>query len=286
MPNSASFVFQHLFKNCIIWTRLILAEINRTNLFITASAIAFALFIALIPFLLIISGLSTLIGGAEFTNFIFKNLTTILPDHVFKTIWPEIEILLKQDASQHLIAIGTFGMFIAVTGAISTLRHGFNKCYKRQELRPIWKTRIQSLVLVILALFLLSLISILGLTIPFIFNLLNNIGFNLVAPSYIIHGFDFIIIYAALTILLLMLHWYLPCHQPRLTSLLPGICFTLLTNYIVSKLFWFYLSHFDYYTITYAGLAGVMAMLVYLEILAISLLLGALVNKKMNLKLA
>jgi membrane protein len=78
---------------------------------------------------------------------------------------------------------------------------------------------------------------------------------------------------------LLVAHWWLPAGRRRFTDIVPGILVTLVLWLGTGIIFGRYLASFAYTYVTYyAGLASVMAALVFLYLVAMIFIYGAELN--------
>ena len=78
---------------------------------------------------------------------------------------------------------------------------------------------------------------------------------------------------------LLALHVALPAHRRGIKQVWIGCLVTLVLWYVVGLGFSYYLSNFSNYAATYAGLAGVVAALMFFYLASVCLLFGGEVNR-------
>jgi membrane protein len=82
-----------------------------------------------------------------------------------------------------------------------------------------------------------------------------------------------------LIVALLVAHWWLPAGRRRFVDIVPGIFITLVLWLGAGIVFGRYLASFAYTYVTYyAGLASVMAALVFLYLVAMIFIYGAELN--------
>lgn len=87
---------------------------------------------------------------------------------------------------------------------------------------------------------------------------------------------------ALLAFALFACHRWLPGHTPTIRVLLPGVALTLLLWSVAGYGFSYYLANLANYSVTYAGLAGVMATMIFLNLMAGIFILGAEFNGRLK----
>ncbi|HSG94859.1 MAG TPA: YhjD/YihY/BrkB family envelope integrity protein, partial [Afifellaceae bacterium] len=78
------------------------------------------------------------------------------------------------------------------------------------------------------------------------------------------------------------LHVFLPPHRLHFIAVLPGVVITLVLFWLISAVFVFYLDRFSTFSATYAGLAGVIAVMLFFEFSALALIVGAEFNRAID----
>jgi membrane protein len=81
-----------------------------------------------------------------------------------------------------------------------------------------------------------------------------------------------------LTLGLLVVHLWLPSGKRRVFDVVPGVFLTLLLWLAGALIFAYYLATFANYTATYAGLASVMIVLIFLYMVSVIFIVGAEIN--------
>jgi membrane protein len=81
-----------------------------------------------------------------------------------------------------------------------------------------------------------------------------------------------------LTIALLVVHLWLPAGKRRVFDVIPGVFLTLLAWLVGALIFAYYLVTFATYTATYAGLASVVIVLIFLYMVGVIFIVGAEIN--------
>jgi len=73
-------------------------------------------------------------------------------------------------------------------------------------------------------------------------------------------------------------HLWLPGHRHSLRQIWPGVILTLALWWGAAQAFAYYIARFSTYGATYAGLAGAMAALIFMYLMAAILIFGAEYN--------
>jgi membrane protein len=249
--------------------------------FAMAGAVAFAFIVSLFPFCIFLGALAGVFGGRELADEAVKQLFEILPATVAQGLAPQVEAIMGQTR----IDLLTFGGFIALffaTSAIETLRAALNGAYRVHE------TRSYPLCLLISMLFVLvSAVSMLVLTWavvvgPAVGNLLAPFepewARTLLGSTWI----GFLKRYALAAVVigsqLFALHLWLVAGKRRLKDVWPGVLFSMALWLLVAGLYSTYLKYSNY-TRFYAGLSQLMIAMIFFQFTAITIILGAELNR-------
>ena len=244
-----------------------------------ASHIALSVLMALFPFLIFVTAIAAaLLGSRDLADETARILLEAWPEQVAEPIAREIHNVmdgLSTDAITFAVAIA---LFFSSSG-IESLRIGLNRAYGVPEVRPWWLLRFELICYVLVGAGGLLALSFLVVLYPLIWattarymSWLANLGYFL----------DLVRIGAAAIVLigaLLVAHWWLPAGRRRFVDIVPGILITLVLWLGTGIVFGRYLASFAYTYVTYyAGLASVMAALVFLYLVAMIFIYGAEVN--------
>jgi membrane protein len=249
--------------------------------FAMAGAVAFAFIVSLFPFCIFLGALAGLFGGRELAAEAVKQLFEILPATVTQGLAPQVESIMGQTR----IDLLTFGGFIALffaTSAIETLRAALNGAYRVHE------TRSYPLCLLISMLFVLvSAASMLILTWaivvgPAVASMLAQFepswARTLLGSTWV----GFLKRYALAAVVigsqLFALHLWLVAGKRRLQDVWPGVVFSMALWLVVAGLYSTYLKYSNY-TLFYAGLSQLMIAMIFFQFTAITIILGAELNR-------
>jgi membrane protein len=246
--------------------------------FAMASHVALSTLLAVFPFLIFGTTLATFLGADQFSS------TAI---HLIFDTWPEVIAKPLADQVLEVLTIPRGGLLtVSVLAAayfasngVEALRISLNRAYRVQETRPWYITRLVSLGYVLIAVAVFAAISIVlvsGIPLaldyariwsPLLADILD------VVFSWRVYGTLFV-----LTVALFVVHLWLPAGRRRVLDVVPGVLLTLMLWLGGALIFAYYLSTFANYTATYAGLASVMIVLIFLYMVGVIFIIGAEIN--------
>jgi membrane protein len=246
-----------------------------------AAELAYFFFLSLFPGVIFIS---TLLGfvfksNARLTSLLLQYLGTTLPGSAFELIRQVITEITRSSGSGKL----TFGILAALWTAnsgMNSLEDALNAVYKVKESRPLWKTYGIALILTVSA----SLLIIVALTV-FLYGgaliqlISNTIGLK-PAFYWIWKLAQWPIAVFFVSLVASMVYYAAPnLEKRRWQWLSPGALFATLGWIAASGLLRLYFHFFTSYAKTYGSLGAVMVLMTWLYVSGTMLLLGAEVNK-------
>ncbi|MFZ1102556.1 MAG: YihY/virulence factor BrkB family protein [Hyphomicrobiaceae bacterium] len=246
--------------------------------FAMAGAVAFSFVLSLFPFCIFLGALAGVFGGEARAKEGIERLFEIVPKPVAEALAPEVMAVMGRTRYDLL----TFGAFIALffaTSAIESLRAALNVAYRQKEMRSYAMCLLESTAFVVV-----SAIGMLVLAWGVV------VGPELAArikPSWLLWLADtgwlplivrFAIVIAAIGLQLLAYHLWLAAGRRRLADVWPGVLLSVVLWLLAARLFGSWLT-FSNYSRFYAGLTSVMSALVFFQLSAIIILLGAELNR-------
>jgi membrane protein len=245
----------------------------------SASTIAFSLLFALFPFLILIVMATTGVLGAEHAMALERDLLDALPEHIAKTVGPELETVLATRASSGIFTLGIAAILFSVSGLVETVRYALNRAYRLNETRSFVLRRVTGLLFVVGVTATLIAIAALGVVLPLAMRFLTRLAPDIAAIVVIYDAARPLLSMVLLAVLVTALHVFLPPHRLRFFAVLPGVAVTLVLFWLISAVFFFYLERFSTFSAIYAGLAGVIAVMLFFEFCALALIVGAEFNR-------
>jgi membrane protein len=251
--------------------------------FAMAGAVAFSFVVSIFPFCIFLGALSGYIGGRELAQDAINQLFAILPEPVAKGIAPQVEAVM----GTRRIDLATLSAFLSLffaTSAVETLRAALNGAYRVREKRPYPLCLLISMIFVFI-----NGISTLVLTWAVV------VGPSVIGPAIAAHlpegwirtvfdssdfgpGIRYGLSGAVMAAQLFALHLLLAAGQRRVADVWPGIALTIVLWLALAGLWSNYLAYTNY-SLFYAGLSQLMIALIFFQFTAITILLGAELNR-------
>jgi len=246
--------------------------------FAMAGAVAYSFVLSLFPFCIFLGALAGQISDEALAKQAVARLFELAPAPVAEAIAPEVMAVMGQSRFDLL----TFGALIALffaTSAIESLRAALNVAYRVKERRSYPRCLLQSMLFVIL-----SAIGMLALTWGIVVGPQMAARFK---PDWLLWLADsgwlallvrYGIVVAAIGIQLIAYHLWLAAGRRRLADVWPGVILSMALWLIAAQLFASWLTISDYSRF-YAGLTRIMSALVFFQVSAIIVILGAELNR-------
>ncbi|MCD2179367.1 YihY/virulence factor BrkB family protein [Rhizobium sp. C1] len=245
-----------------------------------ASHVALSSLLAIFPFLIFGTTLATFLGAKEFAETAVHLIFDTWPETIAEPIAKEVVQVLTIPHGG-LLTVSVLAAAYFASNGIEALRISLNRAYRVHEMRPWYITRAISLIYVLAAVLALAAVSVFLVVVPLAAGYVEGwlpwtaTIINLI-ESWRVWG-TIIVLTAALFIV----HLYMPAGRRRLIQVVPGIAFTLIAWALSAYVFAYYISTFANYTRTYAGLASIMIVLVFLYMTGVIFIIGGEINAAM-----
>lgn len=242
-----------------------------------SSYVAMSAMLALFPFIMFVVSLAGSLSQPLVVDDLIALIFGTWPPEIADPIEVEIRAVIAS-SNQGLITIGgVMAIFFASNGT-NAVRAAMSRAYRESDPRPFWKQRLVSLVFVVVGAVSLLLIISLGLALPVylefvstatpdLYNALfsNDIPLLLVTGLMVLGG-------------VVACHVWLPYGAHPIRQILPGVVLTIALWFAAAQGFSIYVTKFASYSVTYAGLAGAMGTLIFLNLMSAILIFGAEFN--------
>ena len=234
--------------------------------FSMAGAVAFGFVVSLFPFCIFIGALAGLFGGEQLAELAVTHLFEAAPPAVAEVLAPEVKAVMAGGRFDLLTFGGFLSLFFA-TSAMEYLRAALNTSYRVREDRSYPWCLMQSALFVVA-----SAIGMLVLTWGVL------VGPDFAArfkPQWLLwlkqnDWASWLTRYAY--------HLWLVAGPRRIADIWPGVVLSVLLLILAAQLFAYYLGLSDYSRF-YAGLSQIMVSLVFFQITAFVIMLGAEFNR-------
>lgn len=248
-----------------------------------ASHIALSALMALFPFLIFVTAMAaSLFGSRELADETARILLETWPDVIADPIAAEIRNVMSGLPGDALTFAVLIAIFFASSG-IESLRIGLDRAYGVREGRAWWLLRIESVAYVVVGGAALLVLSFLVVLYPLMWASVIRYATWFERFGQFLEFVRLGAAAAVLIVALLVAHWWLPAGRRKFRDILPGALVTMALWLGAGMVFGRYLASFAYTYVTYyAGLASVMAALVFLYLVAMIFIYGAELNASIS----
>ena len=242
-----------------------------------ASHVALSALMAIFPFLIFLTAIAAFFDLSALSATVVALIFESVPARIAAPIAGEVKNVLLVPRGDVL----TFGVALALwfaSSGVEAMRVGLNRAYGMVENRNFIWLRLESIGFVLLGTLIFLTIAFLVVLAPVAWTTLVRL-----LPAIETFAWPLTLLRFGLTLLiagggLLAAHLWLPAGRRRIGEILPGIGLTLAAWIAGAYGFSLYLADFANYASTYAGLAGVMTAIIFLYLMALILLYGAMLN--------
>ena len=270
----------------IYWTalRTALGRFSLKGGLVFSSHVALSMMLALFPFCIVVLAVAGMVSeiGLQATGADLGDLLDVVfgswPDAIADPIENEVRAVLETSGTGTL-TLGALLTLVFASNGFDAVRLAISAAYHdRDDPRPVWKLRLLAMSFAVLGALLVTVAGLFSVVLPIYVRYVAE-----VAPVLHLDVLSGDMLGRAITGLVLIFalfacHKWLPGVKRPMRALVPGIALTLLLWAIAAKGFEFYISTFSTYSVTYAGLAGVMSALVFMYLMAAIFVFGAEFN--------
>ncbi|GAA6193805.1 YihY/virulence factor BrkB family protein [Phaeobacter sp. NW0010-22] len=245
-----------------------------------SSHIAMSMMLALFPFTVFALSLTQAVS-AEFSSLdIVEFIYGTWPDSIAEPIVREVQAVLRDSGVKAMTVGGLLAVFFASNG-VDAIRQALTDAYRENDPRPLWKSRALCVVFVLCGSAILTVAALLTFAVPLFFDFVEANGETQDATW---RGYETLrlgISFVLLIFSVVACHLWLPGTHHTIKQVFPGVLLTVVLWIVAGKIFALYVTSFSSYSITYAGLSGVMAALVFMYLMATIFVIGAELNGRL-----
>ncbi|HWB43855.1 MAG TPA: YihY/virulence factor BrkB family protein [Hyphomicrobiaceae bacterium] len=246
--------------------------------FSMAGAVSFSFVLSLFPFCIFVGSVAAYLGGEALAKEGIEQLFHIFPAPVAEVLAPEVKAVMGQSRFGLLTGGALIALFFA-TGAIESLRAALNIAYRVKERRSYIRCLLQSAFFVIT-----SSIGMLVLTWGVVVGpmeaarLKPELALWLAEPGWMESILRYLLVGGAIGAQLITYHLWLAAGRRSLGEVIPGVLLSMVLWILTASLFgsWLTISNYSRF---YAGLTKIMSALVFFQVSAIIVILGAELNR-------
>ena len=253
------------------------ARVYRNGGVLFAGHMAFTAMLSFFPFLIFLTALAGFVGEPQTAQAFVDQVFALVPARIGEALLPAIEEVLTTKRGG-LLTFSLVGALWVASSGVEAVRHVLNRAYGVSEVRPFWRRRIESLLVVITGGTLtlaLSLSVILG---PAIMAVVTSTFALPGGVEAALGGARDVVAVLILFAILVVLHATLPCRRQRLRHVWLGAAVTAISWIALATAFSLYLSNLNDFNVTYGSLGGVVLTLVYFHASAVLFIFGAELN--------
>lgn len=250
---------------------------ERDNGWVLAGHIAFMGLFAMFPFLIFLLALAGFLGQGEAANTSIELALELLPTEVAGALRPAIDEV-RNAPHAGLMTFGILATLWVAASGLESLRHALNHAYGVAEPPAFWRTRLESLLLTILAAVTIIVVMVLLVVIPLV---LDALRFFLDQPDLqerFYAGTREAVGFLLLLGLIMVLYRILPNVRLRAMEVVPGAAVAWVAWLLAAWGYTLYLRSVATYSITYGSLGGIVASLFFFYISALLFIFGAEIN--------
>jgi membrane protein len=242
-----------------------------------AAALTYRFLLALFPFIIFLLTLLQAFNLERFFTWLLDQARTALAADAYSQIEQIIQ-QIRGGASGGLLSFGLIAALWAASSGVRSTMHALNVAYDVKEERSLWKKYVMSLVFTVgLAAMLIAAVALMLLGPQSAEWLAGQIGLG----DVVVTLWNWLRIPAAIVLMMLvvaLIYYFFPNVDQPFKIVSPGSVLAVLAWLIATVVFSIYVSNFGNYNATYGSIGGIIALMFYFFISALTLLLGAEVN--------
>jgi membrane protein len=246
--------------------------------FAMAGAVAFSFVISLFPFCIFLGALAGIFGGRDLADQAIAQLFQSLPPGVAAGLAPQVEAIMGRTRIDLLTVSAGLSLFFA-TNAIETLRTALNGAYRVVEKRPYLYCLARSMVFVFasaVSMLVLTWVVVVGPALAA--ELDPSLAQSFLQSTWMGATLRYASAGAVIGTQLLAFHLWLAAGKRKVKDVWPGVLLSTVLWLIAASLYSYYLNLSDYSRF-YAGLSQLMIAMIFFQLTAVIVILGAELNR-------
>lgn len=258
-----------------LWYRIL-----ETDIFDRSAQTAFFFTFALFPLLFFIVSLFGLVIGTTDTlrEELFSYLHRLMPAVVYTLVSTTLLEIIKNSSGTKVV-LGLAAALWAASAGVDGIRNALNAVYSLREHRSWWQTKLQSVLITLLMIFLIGgVLLVVFYGGRFATSMSQSAGVD-ATSFWIVGAIQWITIVAILLVACELIYNLLPAFQPRRWIWLNAGSVVAIVSWIVlTGAFRLYLQYFNSYDRTYGSLGAVIVTMLWLYFTAMSVMIGGIIN--------
>lgn len=247
----------------------------KSEMMIYGGYAAYTSILALFPFIIFLVALSSVFGDAKLAEVVIQKGFEYLPAEAVNTLAPVVRNIMGSDDSA-VLSIAAIGTLWVASSGIEGLRSGLNLVYEVREPRPLWKRRLQAIFFVLLGSVGFLVLATILIVWPLIEQWLG--GAIPLLTSGILAFVRYLFAFGVLVFVISLMYYYLPNKRSPCRQILPGAVVASAIWLALAAFFAYYVANYGNYAAHYGSIAGIIIMLIFLQLSATALLFGGQFN--------
>ncbi|RYU96882.1 YihY/virulence factor BrkB family protein [Emticicia agri] len=253
----------------ILWEKIITFDIDQR-----AASVSYSFLLAVFPGIIFLFTLIPFIPINHLDKLIMDFLEDAMPRGIYENTSLTIQDIVSRKRSD-ILSFGFFFTVFAATNGMMALMRAFNMALHVKEKRNYLKARLIALFLTVLLIIVMVcaiVILVVGrIIIDFLFGkgLLNE-NFTFYLFQVVRYGGIFLIFYFGICVI----YYFAPAVHKRLKFFNVGAFISSFLGILATNLFSFYLANFNSYNKLYGSIGTLIALMVWLYLIALILILG------------
>ncbi len=264
-----------------ILRRTLVDAIFKHNCVGMAAQLAYYFFFSLFPALLFLIAVASYFPITRLIDEVVRTLGQFAPPE-FVTIVTDQITKISNDEQGGLLTLGILTALWSSSTAMTAIIDTVNHAYGVEEGRSWWKVRLVAVALTMgVAIFVLASFALIIVGPQLAEPLANALGLG-AALEWAWQILEWPIAFALAAFGIAMVYYFAPDVDQEWSWLVPGMLFATVVWFSASLGFRYYVINVTHYTETYGALGGAMVLLLWFYISGFVLLLGAVMNAKIE----
>ena len=246
--------------------------------FAMAGSVAFSFILSLFPFCIFLGALAGVFGGEQLARAAVAQLFELLPKGAAEALAPEVLAVMGQSRFGLMTASAALALFFA-TSSVEALRAALNTAYRAEETRTYFFCLGRSMLFVFVGAIAMLTMAWVVLVGPALAHKFDWIGINVLFNQ---NWFTFLVRYSiaagVIVLQLIAYHLWLVGGRRTLAEIMPGILVSTVLWMLLAGLFsrWLEINNYARF---YGALTQLMSSLIYFQLTAMVVMLGAEINR-------
>ncbi len=257
----------------ILWKQIVTFDIDQR-----AASVSYSFLLAVFPGVIFLFTLIPYVPVEHLDILIMNLLRDAMPKGIYDNISGTIQDIVSHRRSD-ILSFGFFMTGFAATNGMMALMRAFNMALHIQEKRNYFKARLIALFLTILlvVVFIASVVVLVvgTIVIDFLFKKgVLSADFNYYLLETLRYGGIFLLFY----LVICSIYYFAPAVHKKLKFFNFGALIASILGILATNLFSYYLSNFDSYNKLYGSIGTLIALMVWIYLIALILILGFEIN--------